>query len=147
MNIDRWKAVLVVAGALAMGGSLACSQAQSEQAEPESAQQGQPAPAAAGRFEIKLNTAGPLKMSAAPLDVTVHEGGKPAADVDVSVELRMPPSGAMGEMRTGAELKPAGDGHYRGEVDMMMAGQWNAIVRVKRGGQVIAMHTQPVTAE
>ena len=53
----------------------------------------------------------------------------------------------MGEMRTGAFLKPAGDGHYRGQVDMMMAGQWNAIVRVKRGGEVVATHTQPVTAE
>ena len=87
-----------------------------------------------------------MKMTGAPLDVTVREGGKPAIDVDVSVELRMPPSGAMGEMRTGTELKPAGDGHYRGQVDPMMAGQWNAIVRVKKDGQVVATHTEPVTA-
>ena len=148
MNMDRSKPLLVLAVVLAVCGGVACSQPQPEQTEPEPNQQPQATPAdAAGPFSITLNTRGPLKMSAAPLDVTVHENGKPAADVDVSVELRMPPSGAMGEMRTGAELKPAGDGHYRGEVDMMMAGEWNAIVRVRRGGQVVATHTQPVTAE
>ena len=53
----------------------------------------------------------------------------------------------MGEMRTGAELKPAGDGRYKGQVDMTMAGKWNAIVRVRRGDQLVATHTEPVTAE
>ena len=146
MNMERSKAWLVAAVMLAVCNLVGCGQARPEQAEPEQTQAAD-APPAAGRFEIKLNTDGPLKMTAAPLDVTVHENGRPAADVDVSVELRMPASGAMGEMRTGAELKPAGEGRYRGEVDMMMAGQWNAIVRVRRGGQVVAMHTQPVTAE
>ena len=144
MNIDRSKALLIVAVVLAAVGGVACGQAQPEKEVPA---QAQAAPVSPGGFKITLNTGGPLKMSAAPLDVTVHENGKPAADVDVSVELRMPPSGAMGEMRTGAELKRAEDGHYRGEVDMMMAGQWNAIVRVRRGDQVVATHTQPVTAE
>jgi hypothetical protein len=85
-------------------------------------------------------------MTAAPLTVTVRENGRPVTDADVSVELRMPPSDTMGEMRTGTELKSSGDGRYVGNVDMMMAGDWNAIVRVKRGGQVVATHTQPVTA-
>jgi hypothetical protein len=147
VNIDRSKTMLGVAVVLALCGGIACSQPQPEQAAPEQEQAAADSPVNAGPFEITLDTGGPLKMTAAPLDVTVHENGKPAADVEVSVELRMPPSGAMGEMRTGAELKPGGDGHYRGEVDMMMAGKWNAIVRVKRGGQVVATHTQPVTAE
>jgi hypothetical protein len=30
---------------------------------------------------------------------------------------------------------------------MTMAGKWDAIVRVRRGGQVVATHTEPVTAE
>lgn len=99
------------------------------------------------RFQITLDTAGPLKLNDAPLDVTVLEDGEPVTDADVSVELRMPPTASMGEMRTGTELKPAGNGRYRGEVDMMMAGKWNAIVRVRRGGQVVASHTEPVTAQ
>ncbi len=142
MRIKRANGSLVVAIALALAGSAGCGRA-----EPEQATQVQPPLPAASPFEITLDTGGPLKMTAAPLDVTVRENGKPAAGVDVSVELRMPPAGAMGEMRTGAFLKPGGDGHYRGQVDMMMAGQWNAIIRVKRGGEVVATHTQPVTAE
>jgi hypothetical protein len=136
VKVNSFSGVLAVAVAVLMVGCRAT--------EPQRSQ-GAAAPAA-GKFEISLDTNGPLKMTAAPLDVTVQENGQPVSDADVSVELRMPPSGAMGEMRTGAELKPAGDGHYRGEVDMMMAGQWNAIVRVKRAGQVVATHNQPVTA-
>lgn len=143
MSIDRTNRVLAVAIALALAAGTGCRRAQ-----PEQTTQVQPAPPAAGhQFGITLDTSRPLTMKAAPLDVTVRENGKPAAGVDVSVELRMPPAGAMGEMRTGAFLTPAGDGHYRGQVDMMMAGQWNAIVRVKRNGEVVATHTQPVTAE
>jgi hypothetical protein len=141
VSIDTRKGALIVAIVLAC--TAGCGRA-----EPEQAKQGPAAQApGASQFEVKLNTGGPLKMTAAPLEVTVRENGKPAAGVDVSVELRMPPSGAMGEMRTGAALQPAGDGHYRGQVDMMMAGEWNAIVRVKRGGQVVATHTEPVTAK
>lgn len=143
MNIDRTNGALVVTIALALAAGSGC-----RRAEPEPARQVPPAPLAAGnQFAITLDTGGPLKMKAAPLDVIVRENGLPADSVDVSVELRMPPAGAMGEMRTGAFLKPAGNGHYRGEVDMMMAGQWNAIVRVKRHGEVVATHTQAVTAE
>ena len=129
--------------ALTLGASVSCRRGAPDQVT----QVPPPQPAAANPIEITLDTGGPLRMKAAPLDVTVRENGKPVADVDVSVELRMPPAGAMGEMRTGAFLKPAGEGHYRGQVDMMMAGQWNAIVRVKRKGDVVATHTQPVTAE
>jgi hypothetical protein len=143
VNIDRTNGALVVAIALALAASASCRRAETEQTT-----QVQPAPQVAGnQFDIRLDTSGPLKMKAAPLDVTVRENGRPAAGLDVSVELRMPPAGAMGEMRTGAFLAPAGDGHYRGQVDMMMAGEWNAIVRVKRNGEVVATHTQPVTAE
>lgn len=142
MSIDRTGGALVVAIAVALAAGAGC-----RRAEPEQTTQVQPAPPGDGQFDITLDTSGPLKMKAAPLDVIVRENGKPVAGVDVSVELRMPPAGAMGEMRTGAFLMPAGEGHYRGQVDMMMAGQWNAIVRVKRNGEVVATHTQPVTAE
>ena len=143
MSIDRTHGAVVVAIALALAACAGCRRGETEQATQVQAAP----PPAVSQFDITLETTGPLKMTAAPLDVTVRENGKPAADVDVSVELRMPPAGAMGEMRTGAFLKHSGDGHYRGQVDMMMAGQWNAIIRVKRGGEVVATHTQPVTAD
>jgi hypothetical protein len=143
VSIDRTSAALIAAITLALVSAAGC-----RHAEPEQTTQAEPgSPPAGKQFGITLDTGGPLKMKAAPLEVTVRENGKPAAGVDVSVELRMPPAGAMGEMRTGAFLMPAGGGHYRGQVDMMMAGQWIAIVRVKRNGEVVATHTQPVTAE
>jgi hypothetical protein len=142
VRIDTTKLALVVMLALVLAAGAGCRRAEPEQTQVQPA-----TPTAGNQFDITLDTHGPLTMQAAPLDVTVREGGKPAAGVDVSVELRMPAAGAMGEMRTGAFLKQAGDGRYHGQVDMMMAGQWNAIVRVKRNGEVVATHTQPVTAE
>jgi hypothetical protein len=136
VTVSRFSGVLTIVVAMSLYG---CRGSESPAAQ-------QSAPAVAGPFEIALDTGGPMKINAAPLNVTVFENGKPATDVDVSVELRMPETPAMGEMRTGAALTPAGDGHFRGQVDMMMAGQWNAIVRVKRNGEVVATHTQAVTA-
>ena len=98
------------------------------------------------RYEVTLDTGGTAKITAAPLDVTVREDGTPVTDAEVAVEMRMPATAQMGEMRTGAELKASGDGHYRGQVDLGMSGNWTAIVRVKRGGQVVATKSQPVTA-
>ena len=113
----------------------------------ESNDQSAPAPAAGrNRFEISLDTGGPMAVTAAAVTATVVEDGKPASNVEVSVELRMPATPTMGEMRTGAELTADGEGRYRGTVDVLMAGQWNAIVRVKRDGAVVATHMQPVTA-
>ena len=106
----------------------------------------QAASAASDRYDVTLDTGGTAKVTAAPLDVTVSEDGKPVTDAEVAVEMRMPATPQMGEMRTGVELKASGDGHYRGQVDLGMSGNWTAIVRVKRGGQVIATRTEPVTA-
>ena len=145
MTSRKQRSMAVVTILVALTGAAACGRGTPPTDTP---QQVQPAvPPAASRFAVRLETSGPLKRTAAPLDVTVRENGAPATDVSVSIELRMPPSESMGEMRTGAELHPAGEGHYRGQVDMMMAGQWNAIVRVRRNGELVAMHTQPVTAE
>ena len=98
------------------------------------------------QYDVTLDTGGTAKITAAPLDVTVRQDGKPVTDAEVAVEMRMPATPQMGEMRTGVELKPSGDGHYRGQVDLGMSGNWTAIVRVKRGGQVVATKTEPVTA-
>jgi hypothetical protein len=98
------------------------------------------------RYDVTLDTGGTATITAAPLDVTVRQDGKPVTDAEVAVEMRMPATPQMGEMRTGVELKAAGDGHYRGQVDLGMSGKWTAIVRVKRSGQVVATTTEPVTA-
>jgi hypothetical protein len=95
-------------------------------------------------YQVTLDSGGSMKTSAAPVDVRVMSAGKPVSDAEVALEMRMPPTGAMGEMRTGSNLKSAGDGHYRGQVDLGMSGKWTAIVRVKRGGQLVTTYSQPV---
>ena len=139
---SRTTGAIVLVSVMALGAG-ACGRGAEEQAPAASS-----SPAGTQKLDIQLTPeAAPLKTGTARMDVLVREEGKPVTDADVTLELHMPPSGAMGEMRTGVELTPAGDGHYTGSVDVMMAGKWDAIVRVKRGGQVLATHTEPVTAQ
>jgi hypothetical protein len=133
----------ITAAALTLAlGQAACGRG-AEQKPAEST-----AAATAQQLDISLATnPAAVTTGSSQVDVTVLDAGKPVTDANVTLELHMPPSGAMGEMRTGSELKSAGDGHYRGSVDVMMAGKWDATVRVKRGGQVVATHTQPLTVQ
>jgi hypothetical protein len=59
--------------------------------------------------------------------------------------MRMAATPAMGEMRAGVDLTAVGDGHYKGQIEPGMTGSWKAIVRVNRGGQLVARFIQPVT--
>jgi hypothetical protein len=82
-------------------------------------------------------------------DVMVMSGGQPVTDADVSVELFMAamPEMKMPEMRNSVALKHEGGGRYRGAGNVMMAGNWDATVSVKRGGQEIASQKLPITAK
>lgn len=100
---------LAVLVAVAM--SAGCRKPAPEAEAPAATAQTQP-------YQVAIVSAGPMKTSAAPVEVTVMDAGKPVNDVDVSIEMRMPPTASMGEMRTGADLKGAGDGHYRGQLDL-----------------------------
>jgi hypothetical protein len=66
--------------------------------------------------------------------VTDREG-KPVGDAGVTLVLYMPPMPSMNmpAMRSEAALGHAGDGVYRGSVDVMMNGRWEATVTVTRG--------------
>ena len=138
---------LIAIAAVGVACSAGCHKKEPGQTPGETPAAQSATPAAESALDIALDTSGPMKLGASHLDVTVRDKGAPVTDVAVSVELRMPPTAAMGEMRTGAVLEPAGDGHYRGEVDMTMAGQWTAIVRVRRGEEVVATRSVPVTVQ
>ena len=79
--------------------------------------------------------------------------GKPITGADVSVQLVMPPMGAMAEMKNTVGLKPAVDpkvaaeGTYTGQGQIMMAGKWNVTVSVKAGNKVVAEKKLTVTAK
>ena len=67
--------------------------------------------------------------------------GKPIPDAQVTLALIMPamPAMRMPESRLLSELKWTGM-EYGGSIDVSMAGGWNVVVEVRRGGQVIATH-------
>ena len=74
--------------------------------------------------------------------------GKPIDDADVTVQLFMAAMPAMGmpATRSDAKLSPAGRGVYRGQGQVLTAGQWDATVTVMRGGQRLGTKQLPIIA-
>ena len=105
---------------------------------------------ATGNVEITFaSEPNPPAMGENTFDVTVRSAGQPVADADVTVEFFMPamPAMNMAEMRSTVELKHDGNGRYRGAGNVMMSGNWDATVSVKRGGQEIGSRKFPITAK
>jgi hypothetical protein len=75
-------------------------------------------------------------------EVAVHgPDGAPVTDATVTAVFSMPamPSMNMPAMRSEAPLAHAGDGRYRGNGDLSMAGTWNVAVTVTREGAPVAV--------
>lgn len=82
-------------------------------------------------------------------EVTVKDkGGKPVSDAAVALTFYMPPmpSMQMPEMRNLIKLTSAGNGVYRGEGTVGMAGAWDVTITVTRGQQPLGSQTVKVTA-
>lgn len=106
--------------------------------------------APAGAVDISLTMQpDPPRMGEITFEAMVTSGGQPVTDADVSVELFMAamPSMNMAEMRNTAALTHEGGGRYRGMGNVMMAGNWDATVSVKRGGQQVGARKVPITAK
>ena len=71
--------------------------------------------------------------------VTTRDG-QPVTDATVTLALYMPPMPSMNmpAMRSEAALGHAGNGVYRGSLDVMMNGRWEATVMVTRGAERLA---------
>ena len=147
----------VALGVVLVGGMLviACSRG-----EPGSGAGSETAPAPqvpaassqlpAGNVEVTLTTMpDPPKMGETTFEAMVMMGGQPVTDADVSVELFMPamPEMKMAEMRNTVALKHEGGGRYRGTGNVMMAGNWDATVSVKRDGAEVGARKVPITAK
>jgi Cu(I)/Ag(I) efflux system membrane fusion protein len=74
--------------------------------------------------------------------------GRPVTDAEVAVVLFMPamPSMNMPAMKSDGRLSHAGGGQYRGAVEILMNGRWDATVTVTRGGRVLATRSFSITA-
>lgn len=82
-------------------------------------------------------------------DVTVKDNsGKPVSDAAVSLAFYMPPTPSMNmpEMRNTVMLTSAGNGVYRGNGSIGMAGAWDVTITATRGQQQLGSQTVKVTA-
>lgn len=108
------------------------------------------ATASASRVDITFNSRPtPLKIGENAFDVTVNGAdGKPVPDADVSILFVMPamPAMKMPEMRNEVKLKSAGGGKYTGTGQVMMAGQWNVTISVKKDGSEVGQKRLTATA-
>ena len=124
-------------------GAVACGRS-------EQANQAPAAPAASGPVEITFKTdPDPAKTGDNVLEVMVMQDGKPVSDAAVSAEFYMPamPAMKMAEMRSKTDLRSAGDGVYRGNGQVMMAGNWEVTVMAMRNGQELGSKKLTVTAK
>jgi hypothetical protein len=101
-----------------------------------------------GDVRIALSGVNSLRAGLNPVEATVTtSGGMPITDAEVEVELVMPPSGSMAEMRNRQPLQHESGGRYRGDLNVMMTGGWNATVTVKRGGTELGRQTVALVAQ
>ena len=102
-------------------------------------------------FDITLKTTpNPPVTGKNTVEVSVKDAaGKPVTDADVSATFFMAamPTMKMPEMKNTVALKHVKDGTYSGAGQVMMAGNWDVTVSVKRGGKEIGSRKFPVTAK
>jgi hypothetical protein len=89
--------------------------------------------ATAGPYLVRLGGDAP-KVGVNTLVVEVSgNGGQPPPPDSVTLEPVMP---QMGHATRPVVATEDGAGHYRGDVDLSMAGQWEIAVRIAASGQV-----------
>lgn len=87
----------------------------------------------AGPYLVQLIGESP-KVGVSPLTVEITgNGGQPPTPGSVAFEPAMP---QMGHATTPVAAVAEGDGRYRADVDLSMAGQWAITVRIAANGQV-----------
>jgi hypothetical protein len=91
------------------------------------------AAATAGPYLVQLTGESP-KVGITPVTVEITgNGGQPPTPDSVTFEPAMP---QMGHATTPVAAAAQGDGQYRADVDLSMAGQWEITVRIAASGQV-----------
>lgn len=91
------------------------------------------AAATAGPYLVQLTGESP-KVGVSPVTVEISgNGGQPPTPDTVTFEPAMP---QMGHATTPVVAAAQGDGRYRADVDLSMAGQWEITVRIAASGQV-----------
>jgi hypothetical protein len=91
------------------------------------------ASATAGPYRVQLTGESPkVGISPVTVEITGNGGQHPIPD-SVTFEPAMP---QMGHATTPVAAVTEGDGRYRADVNLSMAGQWDITVRIAASGQV-----------
>jgi hypothetical protein len=91
------------------------------------------ATATAGPYRVQLIGESPKAgISPVTVEITGNESQPPAPD-SVTFEPAMP---QMGHATAPVATVAQGDGRYRADVDLSMAGQWDITVRIAASGEV-----------
>ena len=89
----------------------------------------------AGPYLVQLIGESP-KAGVSPVTVEITgNGGQPSTPDSVTFEPAMP---QMGHATTPVAAVAQGDGRYRADVDLSMAGQWDITVRIAASGQAVS---------
>ena len=130
--------------------SVGCGNGNEQPASESAPAAASPAGSAQTGADITLRTTPePVRMGENTFEVMVMQDGKPVTDATVSTEFYMAamPSMNMPEMRTKTDLTHVGNGMYRGNGQVSMAGNWDVTVMVMRGGQEIGSKKVTLTAK
>lgn len=139
--------VAVIAAVVISAG---CGNGSEEQVTKRASPAAGAAQAGTQALDITLKTdPDPVRTGDNTFEVMVMQGGTPVTDAMVTTEFFMAamPSMNMPVMRTKIDLTPAGNGMYRGNGQVAMAGQWDVTVMVMRSGQEIGSKKITLTAK
>jgi hypothetical protein len=124
MNRRRLLIVVVIAAAVLGAGVWLLRPATAEQTT---------SAAAAGPYLVRVE-GDPPRVGISALTVEVSgDGGQPPPPESVTFEPAMPQMGHATPPVAAVETSP---GHYRADVDLSMAGQWEITVRIAAAGQI-----------
>ncbi len=91
----------------------------------------------------------PPKFGDNTFEVTVRKDGAAVTDATVTVTFSMPamPTMNMPAMSTGVTLTHAGEGTYRGAIQLSMAGTWTVMINATRAGAELGTQRFSVVAK
>ena len=148
--MTRTNVAIGVAVIAAVAISVGCGNGNEQPASESAPAAASPAGSAQAGTDITLRTnPDPVRTGENTFEVMVMQDGKPVTDATVSTEFYMAamPSMNMPEMRTKTDLTHVGNGMYRGNGQVTMAGNWDVTVMVRRGGQEIGSRKVTLTAK
>ncbi len=148
--MTRTNVAIGVAVIAAVAISVGCGNGNEQPASESAPPAASPAESAQAGTDITLRTnPDPVRTGENTFEVMVMGDGKPVTDATVSTEFYMPAMSSMNmpEMRTKTDLTHVGNGMYRGNGQVTMAGNSDVTVMVMRGGREIGSKKVTVTAK